>query len=450
MLERSVSLRQAVIYGVGVILGAGIYALIGASAGISGNALWASFIIAAIIASLTAFSYAELSSRFSRASAESFFVMNAFNSKYISFFIGFLAFCGAIFSASTVAWGFATYFKLFFPIAPVLVAFGVIIVCAIINFIGIQESVKLNNLFTFIEAFGLILIIIFGFIFISQHGLPDLTIGINGESGVALIPALLSSAALIFFAFIGFEDIANIAEEVKDSQKNIPKAIILALLISTIIYVLVSIVAVSVVSPAALVEAGNVNNTLTNGPLALVAETAIMPGFGFWLSLIALFATFNTALILLIVGSRLIYGLAEQKLLPKVLSVCHSKTKTPYFAIIIATLIALAFVSIGKLEVLGSLTTMCTFLMFFAVNISLVVIRFKEKKLPKSVLSPINIGRMPVLALLGAIFCLAMFLTQYWSPITVLGITLPQIIFGIILFALSIPIFHFFNKEKFF
>jgi basic amino acid/polyamine antiporter, APA family len=448
MLERSVSLRQAVIYGVGVILGAGIYALIGASAGISGNALWASFIIAAIIASLTAFSYMELSSKFSKASAESFFIMNAFNKKFISFFIGFLAICSAIFSASTVAWGFATYFKLFFPILPILVAFGVIIICAIINFIGIQESVKLNNLFTFIEAFGLILIIIFG---IGYVGSVDLTIGINGETGLALIPALLSSAALIFFAFIGFENIANIAEEVKNPQKNVPKAIILALVFSTIIYVLVAIVSVSVVSPANLVAASNVDNALLQGPLALVADVAIMPGFGVWLSLIALFATFNTALILLIVASRLLYGLSEQKLLPKVLSVCHSKTNTPYFAIIFVTIISMLFVVLGKLEVLGSLTTMCTFLMFFMVNVALIKIRFNEKKLVKSIImSPINVGRMPILALVGAIFCLAMFLTQYWSPITVLGITLPQIIFGIILFALSVPIFYFFNKEKFF
>jgi basic amino acid/polyamine antiporter, APA family len=447
MLDRSVSLRQAVIYGVGVILGAGIYALIGASAGISGNALWLSFIIAALIASLTAFSYAELSSRFSKASAESFFVMHAFNNKYISFFIGFLAFCSAIFSASTVAWGFATYFKLFFPIAPLFVAFGVIALCTIINFIGIQESVKLNNIFTFIEAFGLILIIIFG---LSYVGSADLTIGINGETGMALIPALLSSAALIFFAFIGFEDIANIAEEVKNPQKNIPKAIIFALVISTIIYVLVAIVSVSVVAPAMLVEAGNIDNTLTHGPLALVAETAIMPGAGSLLSLIALFATFNTALILLIVGSRLIYGMSKQKLLPKILSKCHSKTDTPYFAIILAMLISVGFVSLGKLEVLGSLTTMCTFLMFFAVNASLIMIRFKDKKLPTGTLSPINVGRMPVLALLGAIFCLAMFLTQYWDPITILGVTGPKIVFGMVLFALSVPIFYFFNNEKFF
>jgi basic amino acid/polyamine antiporter, APA family len=447
MLERSVSLTQATIYGIGVILGAGIYALIGVSAGISGNALWLSFIIAAIIASLTAFSYAELSSRYSRESAESFFMLNAFNKKSLAFFIGFLAFCSAIFSASTVAWGFATYFKLFFPIAPILVAFAVVIVSAIINFSGIQESITLNIIFTFIEALGLILIIIFGLVFISQNGMADITIGFAGETGLQLIPLLLSSAAIIFFAFIGFENIANITEEVKNPTKNVPRAIILALVFSTLIYVLVSVVAVSVVTPQELVFSSNVDNELSHGPLAIVAEEAIMPGFGFWLSLIALFATFNTALILLIVGSRLLYGLSKQSLLPEKLSICHSKTKTPYIAIIVATLISLLFVSLGKLAVLGALTTMCTFLMFFGVNIALVAVRYKTKVI-SSIRSPINIGKMPVLALLGAVFCLAMFLTQYWNPINILGIELPTILFGVILFVIGIIIYFIFNKKS--
>lgn len=443
-LERSVSLTQATIYGIGVILGAGIYALIGVAAGITGNTLWLAFIIAAIIAGLTALSYAELVSRYPKSGAESVFALKAFKSARIAFFIGFVFLLSNLFSVATVAFGFATYFKLFFLISPLVVALVVIVAAAIINFSGIQESVFLNTLFTFIEAIGLILIIIFGLPYLGQVNLLE---GINGASGFDLAPSIFAGVALVFFAFLGFEGIANIAEEVKDAKNVVPKAMILALVISTIIYVLVAMVSVSVVSPSILSEASTSTQASTHGPLALVAESVIMPGFGFWLSIIALFATFNTVLILLIVCSRYIYGLASQKLLPKIFTVVNKKTKTPTNAIVASAGIAILFLVVGNLETLGNLTTSAIFLVFFLVNLSLIAIRLREKQ-QENYLSPINFGKLPIPAILGAIFCAFMLLTQYWQNTTILGITLPLIIWSLIIYLLAFPIYEYFSRKN--
>jgi len=442
-LERSVSLTQATIYGVGVILGAGIYALIGTAAGITGPALWLAFIIASIIASLTAFSYAELIARYPKSGAESVFVLNAFGSERLAFFVGFVFLLSNLFSVATVAFGFATYFKLFFLISPTLVAIIVIILAAIINNAGIQESVFLNNLFTFIEASGLILIIIFGF---SSIGTVNLLEGINQETGIELIAPIFSGVALVFFAFLGFEGIANISEEIKEPTKVVPKAIILSLIISTIIYVLVAMVSVSVVEPSILASASSEVDT-GHGPLALVAEQTISPGFGYVLSVVALFATFNTVLILLIVCSRYIYGLAGQKLLPKMFSKVNKKTKTPTNAVIASAAVGILFAGVGNLQILGNLTTAAIFLVFFLVNVSLISIRVKEKH-KENYLSPINFGKIPLLSVFGAIFCAFILLTQYWQNTTIFGITLPLIIWSLLVYLLAFPIYEYFSKKK--
>ncbi|MDD3084109.1 MAG: APC family permease [Candidatus ainarchaeum sp.] len=444
-LERSVSLRQATFYGLGVIFGAGIYSLIGSTAGIIGNLLWLSFIIASLIAALTAFSYAELSSYFPKEAAESVYVKNAFKKEFLSFFIGFVVLITLFFSISTVAWGFTSYFKLFFSFPGLFVAIAIIILCSIINFVGIQESVKLNYLLTIIGGSGLFLIIIFGLPFIGSVNLLE---GPKNVFGVGLFSAIFSSVALIFFAFIGFEGIANISEEVNAAKTTVPKAIILSLFIATIVYVLVALVSVSVVSPIELANATNPENILVGGPLALVAENAIMPGFGIWLSFAALFATASTILLLLVVSSRLSYGLSKLGFFPSFLSKTHSKTKTPFYSVILVGIASICFLFVGNIEVLGNLTTMGTFLMFFAVNTSLIAIRVKENPKKLNFISPINIGKWPILAIFGAIFCILMFLTQYWQSITIFVFSLPLFVFGLIIFSISVPLYLFFKKER--
>ena len=441
-LDRSISLLQITIYGVGVIVGAGIYALIGPAAGIAGNALWLAFVFAGIIAALTALSYAELGSRFPKEGAEALYVEKAFNRRMAAFFIGFISMVAMIVSSAAIAWGFATYFKLFSAINPAFIALAVIAICSLINYMGIQKSIRINNIFTIITVVGLLIIIVSGARFI---GAVDLSVGFNGETGLALFPAIFSAAALIFFAFLGFDEITNLSEEIKSPKKNVPKAILVSLAIATVLYVLVAIVAVSVVPPAELSLAAQPDSALLAGPLALVANISVAPGFGFWLTIIALCATFNTTLAMVIASSRFLYGLSEQRLLPKFLSRIHPITKAPHYAIFAAMAVAMCFVAVGSLQMLGNLTTMGTFLMFFVVHAALLKLRLSEKRPEKIV--PFNIGRVPVFALFGAGFCAYMFSTQFWFPATILGVTLPLIVFGLMVFATSIPIYWYFARK---
>ncbi len=460
-LKRSITLKQAIIYGVGIILGAGIYALIGEAAGISGNAVWLSFVVAAIIASFTALSYAELSKLFPKSAAEFIYVQETTHIKSLAFFIGYLTILTGIISAAAVALGFANYFKYFASYLPVLanlppfvliigVAILIIIILSLINFKGIEESAKLNTVFTIIEAGGLIFIIFIGVSFIGRVDLLAVPSGAIPFSFEFLGP-IFGAAALIFFAYLGFEDIANIAEETKDPKRTVPLALIISLLITTIIYILVAVVAVSVVSAPAL-AASSAGHSISEGPLALVASTALNnPIGGLIFTFVALFATANTILILLIVSSRMAYGMAKENSLPKIFSKVHKKNKTPYVAVAAIGLISILFTMSGSIGVVASLTNLGVFLVFFAVNGSLVLYRFnnrKEKKHVSGFRVPLNIGWLPILPTLGAIFCLIMFLTQYWTPIDLGIIELPLIVFGMIVFLTAFPVFWFYRKNK--
>ena len=436
-LEKSISLFQAIFYGVGVIVGAGIYALIGVAAGITGPALWVSVVIVGLIASLTAFSYSKLVRLFPKEAAESLYVLNSFKRKDFAFFIGFLSLVTCIFSVAAVSWGFTAYFKLFFSFEPLLVCIGLIVLLSLINFMGIQKSIIVNNAMAFLTIIGLFLIIIFGLRFV---GSVDLLTGFNGqhiwENSFSLIPSLFSAAALIFFAYLGFEELANVTEEMRNAKRDAPKAILFSLLIATVLYVAISIVSVSVIAPADLASAVNPNIPLTQGPLALVAEKAISPGFGFWLSIFALCATSSTIIALLNVASRILYGMSCEGLMPRVFSRINPKTKTPFVAIFFVLAVSIVFTLVKNIELLGNLTTVGTFLLFFSVNASLVELCYRQNK------------KISWLALLGAVFCLFMFLTQYWEPIEFFGITLPLVVFAGIVFCLAFPIYYFFSRKK--
>ena len=249
-LKRCLSLTELVIYGVGLILGAGIYVLIGSAAGIAGNMLWLSFVIAAIVASFTAMSYAELSALFPEAGAEYVYVKKAFGWEKAAWFIGFIAIVIGFSTASAVALGFARYLSYFIPMNQVLLAIGLLVTMTAINLWGIKESARFNALATSIEVGGLLLIIIVGVYFIFKGDFPLANLvefpPLAKDNSLSWLP-IVSASALIFFAYMGFEDIANIAEEAENPAQILPKAFIYTLLISTVIYILVAVVAVSIV-----------------------------------------------------------------------------------------------------------------------------------------------------------------------------------------------------------
>lgn len=405
-LKRHMGLFHTTMYGIGLILGAGIYVLIGEAAGIAGNAVWLSFIFGVIAAVFAGLSYAELASMYPKAAAEYVFVKNAFRSNFLAFIIGWLTLFTSIIAATTVALGFGGYFAAIFDYPIVLSAVLLIGILSFVNFFGIRESSWTNIIFTIIEAAGLALIIYIGFTFTTAEPINYFE-NPFGISGISL------AFVLIFFAFIGFEDIVNIAEETKNPKKVLPRAIILSISITAIIYILVSLSAIRVLSWQ---ELGS-----SLAPLADVAERALGSTGQLTMSLIALFATANTVLIILLAGSRILYGMAVQHSLPLLLGKVHFKTKTPWVAVLVIMLISTIFVFIENIVTVANITVFAIVITFAMVNLSVILLRYREPTLERPFRTPINIGKFPILSLFGVIIS-AYMMTQFNAYVISVGV----------------------------
>jgi len=419
-LKREIGLLGAVAYGVGIIVGAGVYALIGRAAGQAGNSVWVSFVLAAIIASFTGLSYAELSSMFPVSGAEYVYVEKAFRSNFWAFVIGWLVLLSGVISSSTVALGFGGYLMPYVGVSEAFTAILLILLLSLVNFWGIKESVKVNIVLTLLEVSGLILVILFGVGYFGSVNYFEAPSGVRG---------IVSAAALIFFAFIGFESLAKIGEETKDPERTIPRALILALIISTMLYVMVALSVVSIIPYDQLAS--------STSPLADVALKAQGPQAYSILSIIALFATANTVLIILIATSRIAYGMAKESSLPNILSKVHKKRGTPWVTILFTMAISSLFALIGDIELVANVTNFTTFLVFFAVNMALINLRHKRATNKKAFKSPFTIMNVPVLAVLGALSSLIM----------LLQFDLPVITISILVIALGAIFYKFFLKR---
>lgn len=389
-LKRELGLFRVVLAGVGVILGAGIYALIGVAAGQAGNATWLAFLISALIALFTGLSYAELSSMFKGDAGEYSYLTKAFNSK-VGWFVGVSVILAGVITCATVALGFAGYLTSLVPIPFLLAGFVVLLLMGTINIIGIKESSWFNVVATFVEFSGLVLIIIFGIKHIGSVNYLEMPFGGFG---------VFSAAALVFFAFLGFENIIKLAEETKNPQKTIPQAILISIALTSVLYVLVAISAVSVVGWDSLAQSA--------APLALVAQTALGTLSGVVLAIIALFSTSNTILISILTASRQMYGMAKEKSLPKSFAKVNAHTNTPLFAILIVILVSMILTLIGDIELIASITNLFLFITFGSVNLSLIVLRYKMPKAKRYFTCPGRIGKVPLIPLLGFLSSIVM------------------------------------------
>lgn len=416
------------LYGVGIILGAGIYALIGVGAGIAGNALWLSFLIGAVIAAFTGLSYAELSSMYPKEAAEYVYTKHAFGKDMLAFIVQWIMFFTVVVSIPTVALGFAGYWNFMFGGNIAIIALALIILMSMLNYFGIKESAKYNDISTIIEVSGLAAIILLGIYYVTKY---DVFSSMDFFASPTGVTGIMTATTIVYFAFIGFENLVNISEEAKDAQHVIPKAILISLAISAVIYVLVSIAAVSIV--------GYENLASSKAPLAEVAEKVI-PGSAAALALIALFATSNTVLILLIVGSRLLYGLSSNKSLPEFFSKV-GKQGTPYISILFITILAgLSLFFGGGIKKLAHLTDLGIFTVYIFVNLSVIVLRYKEPNTKRLFKAPLNIGNFPLLAFLGILLNLGML---YFFEIKIFMYGL-----GLLLVGLVIYIIFDANKSK--
>jgi amino acid transporter len=376
-LRRSLGFWGLAFYGIGDILGAGIYALVGKVAGVAGAASWSAFTVALVVAGLTALTYAELGGRFPRSAGESFFTQQAFGRPGLSLVVGWVVLCSGILSLATVSVAFGGYMSGLVPGLPSKVTVvGILLLLAAINFRGMRESSTTNIVATMVELTGLLIVIVVGALFLNRESNQGITQTIEASRDVDWT-GIARGAALGFFAFIGFEDMVNVAEEVKEPERNMPRAILTALGVTGIVYLLVVVVATSVVAPATLAE--------SKAPLLSVVQrsTDAVPDRLF--TLIALFAVANTGLLNFIMGSRLIYGMSRQGLLPSALGKVHPKRPLS-----------------GTLTYLAGTTSLLLLLVFFTLNLSLIAIKRRDGEPVRTFCAP------RVVPVVGALTCLGL------------------------------------------
>lgn len=390
-LNRSLSLTECVFYGVGSILGAGIYVLIGKTAGPAGNLTWLAFLIASVCALFTALSYAELTTLFPKAGGEYVYAREAFG-KPIGTVLGFIITLNGIVTGAAVSVGFAGYFNDLTGTSFGFVPMGILALIFLVNAAGVRHSSVVNIIFTLIEVGGLVLVIVCGSNMLGKVDLLELPPdGLNG---------LFTASALAFFAFVGFEEIVKLAEETHEPEKNIPRALFLTTAIVIVIYELVAISAVSAVPAEQLAE--------SQSPLADVVRSRIGQTGIITISAIALFSTANTILSNMLGSSRILFNMSGETKGMKFLSRLSDRRKTPVAALILILGVMIAFSLIEDIEIIARIATTFIFITFLGVNLSVIVLRFRRKKLKRAYRVPFAIRGVPLPSLLGILFTLVL------------------------------------------
>lgn len=366
-LKRAVTGPMLMLFILGDVLGAGVYALVGTIAGEVGGAIWVALLVALGFALLTAGSYAELVTKYPHAGASAVFAAKAFRSPLVSFLVGFCMLAAAVTSAAGLSLAFAgDYLAAFIDISPHIAATIFLIVIALLNARGIKESLSANLVMTVIELSGLLLVI-FAAAWFFRTGEADFSRVIEFKTGVSPAFAVLAAALLAFYSFVGFETSANLAEEIRDVRKTYPRALFAALIAAGAIYMAVA-VAAAVVMP---VE----HMVISSAPLLEVVKASGLGVSPQLFAFIALIAVANGALLTMIMASRLAYGMAQQGLLPSALARVLSKRRTPGVAIVVTTLVAIVLTLTGSLATLAQTVVLLLLFVFISTNLAVLVLR---------------------------------------------------------------------------
>jgi len=419
-LKRVIGPRLLLLFVIGDILGTGVYALTGTVAGEVGGALWVPFLVAFCVALLTASSYVELVGKYPRAAGAALYTNKAFRLPFLTFLVAFAVMCSGITSASAAARAFGgTYLSTLLdryeiPVPPtVVVAVVFIVALAALNYRGVQESVRTNVVLTLVELSGLVIVIVIGILALTQ-GEGNVgrvtTFDVDGN----VIFGITAGAALAFFALVGFEDSVNMAEETRDPQRTFPRALFLGLAITGTIYLAVALASSLLVPTDVLAE--------STGPLLEVVRAGA-PNFPILLfSAIALFAVTNSALINMMMASRLVYGMANERIVPRPLGRVHPVRRTPWVAILLTSGIAVLLVSTYDVSKLGGTTSLLLLCVFTVVNIAVLVLR-KDRVEHDHFRAP---TWMPVLGALTCAFLASPLsgrdLSTYWLALVLLAI----------------------------
>ncbi|MGW6459968.1 APC family permease [Streptomyces sp. NPDC055078] len=369
-LKRAIGPKLLILFVIGDILGTGIYATTGKVAGKVGGALWLPFVIGFAVALLTAASYVELVGKYPKAAGAALYTQKAFKVPFLTFIIAFMVMCSGLSSASAAARAFSgDYFQEFTDAIPAtLLAILFILVLAALNLRGVSESVKTNVVLTIVELTGLAIVLAVGaWAVLSGDGEPSRLTEFEAGGGYALFTSVLGATALGFFAFVGFEDSVNMAEETKDPVRTFPRAIFLGVGVTGTIYVLVALASSLLVDHRTLES--------SSGPLLEVVKAGGIDFPPKLFALIALFALTNTALINIMMASRLCYGMANERILPRAMARVLPGRCTPVVGILFVSLLAVGLVSTGEIEGLGDTTAFLLLCVFATVNIAVLVLR---------------------------------------------------------------------------
>lgn len=367
-LVRSLTLTHAVLYGLGVTIGAGIYVLVGVAARRSGMHAPLAFIAAAIVMGFSAASFSELGTRMPVSASEAAYVQAAFQREWLSLSVGLFVIVTATISAATICVGSAGYIAVFLPLPAPWIISGVVLAMGVVACLATVQSVTFAGIMTIVEIGGLALIIVAGF----SHGaevvtrIPEMWPSAVGSSAWI---GLAGTALIAVFAFIGFEHLVNIAEEMKEPNRTLPRALFLTLGLTAFLYALVVWIAVTAVPPNEL--------AVSSAPLALVFERLTgMPLVT--MSAIAVVATLNGIIVHMIMIARVIYGLADQGSLPKALTKLNSVTHTPLIATAVGVGAILVLALAVPLEGLADMTARFTLIIFAVINLALIRIKGRD------------------------------------------------------------------------
>ncbi|MFF1573369.1 APC family permease [Leifsonia sp. NPDC058292] len=432
-LKRALGPGLLLLFIVGDILGTGVYALTGQVAAEVGGAAWVPFLLAFAVATVTAFSYLELVTKYPQAAGAALYTHKAFGIHFFTFIVCFIVMTSGITSAATASRAFAVNLTVGFALpadnlTTLLIAIAFIVLIMLVNLRGVTESVWLNVVLTLVELSGLLLVIMIG-LWAIAGGNADLSrvVAFETPEDKGVILAVSTATSLAFFAMVGFEDSVNMAEETKNPSKIFPKMMLTGLGITAVVYVLVSICVV------ALVPIGELAGSET--PLVLAVQAAA-PDFPIadLLPFISMFAVANTALINMMMASRLLYGMSKQKVLPGFLSKVQPKRQTPWAAILFTSALAIALIFYVSLDpkgsivaLLGGTTSLLLLAVFAVVNVAVLVLRRKP-------VDHKHFRTARVLPIIGAITCL--YLVFPWTsgrPAGQYGIALALLAIGVVL-----------------
>ena len=386
--DRVLKLPQVTASGVAIIIGAGIYVLLGPAAKDAGAQVWLSFLFASALSVLTAFSYMELSSMFPKAGSEQEFARHAFPS-WVSATVGWSMALALVVAASTVALGFSRYLAEFLDVDFRVSAIAITLLMSFVSFLGMQRAIWLVLTLGAIEVGGLVLVFVVG---APSIGDVDLISGFD-------FGGIFASASLVFFAFIGFDEVITLSEETKNPKRTVPLALFLALSISTVLYVGVAIVAVSVLGVDGLVNSSR--------PLADVMSQTVGDRSAKLMAAIALISTSSTVLLALTSASRMIYGTASSGNLPKVFASVYQR-RTPLPALLASTVVAVAMILFGDISLLAGATDVLIYVLFVVVNLVVIILRKRMPNHPRQFTVRGSIRGVPVLPILGIIATVSM------------------------------------------